>query len=398
MAAKVYVGNLSWNTTDDSLAHAFSAYGQLTDYIVMKDRETGRSRGFGFVTFASQGEADAAIAASTSRSSTAVASASNMANSRPAGGMGGGYGGVTGQYGANAYGGQGGYGGGFGGQPADSSSRAATAATSSPASSPSRVATALPSRATVLLSRVLRRSSAGLRCSPAGWLRRVSLSHTSFPLCYVVVFFFGFESRRRCSASVPATPALATCRQSFTPVRFFKSGLVVSSGPNTKFLSATVPDVLFRPSVPSCWRTSLSAMPGSWRCNDERCCARAGAATAPPPCITSLVHVSKPCLLVPVSSSSPTPFPTRSTSPWLFRTIRPTRFPVPTMPVHLVASGPRLLLDVSLLFPLLRFHAAATAPAAWSAEQRRLQRPGLLDGVFLPGTVFPRASGRWLRC
>lgn len=33
MAAKVYVGNLSWNTTDDGLAHAFSAYGQLTDYV-----------------------------------------------------------------------------------------------------------------------------------------------------------------------------------------------------------------------------------------------------------------------------------------------------------------------------------------------------------------------------
>lgn len=33
MAAKVYVGNLSWNTTDDGLAHAFAAYGQLTDYV-----------------------------------------------------------------------------------------------------------------------------------------------------------------------------------------------------------------------------------------------------------------------------------------------------------------------------------------------------------------------------
>ena len=39
--AKVYVGNLSWNTTDDGLAQAFSPFGQLTDYIVMKDRDTG---------------------------------------------------------------------------------------------------------------------------------------------------------------------------------------------------------------------------------------------------------------------------------------------------------------------------------------------------------------------
>jgi len=117
MAAKVYVGNLSWNTTDDSLAHAFSAYGQLTDYIVMKDRETGRSRGFGFVTFATQGEADAAIAALNEQELDGRRIRVNMANSRPAGGMGGGYGGVTGQYGANSYGAQGGYGGQYGGQP-----------------------------------------------------------------------------------------------------------------------------------------------------------------------------------------------------------------------------------------------------------------------------------------
>lgn len=108
MAAKVYVGNLSWNTTDDSLAHAFSAYGQLTDYIVMKDRETGRSRGFGFVTFATQQEADAAIAALNEQELDGRRIRVNMANSRPAGGMGGGgYGGVTGQYGASSYSGYG---------------------------------------------------------------------------------------------------------------------------------------------------------------------------------------------------------------------------------------------------------------------------------------------------
>ncbi|PWN30932.1 hypothetical protein BDZ90DRAFT_206734, partial [Jaminaea rosea] len=83
MAAKVYVGNLSWSTTDDGLAHAFSAYGQLTDYIVMKDRETGRSRGFGFVTYGTQQEADAAIAALNETELDGRRIRVNMANSRP---------------------------------------------------------------------------------------------------------------------------------------------------------------------------------------------------------------------------------------------------------------------------------------------------------------------------
>lgn len=105
--AKVYVGNLSWNTTDDGLAHAFSPYGQLTDYIVMKDRDTGRSRGFGFVTFMTQQEADAAIAALNEQELDGRRIRVNMANSRPPmGGMGGnlGYSGLTGGYGAGAYG------------------------------------------------------------------------------------------------------------------------------------------------------------------------------------------------------------------------------------------------------------------------------------------------------
>lgn len=85
MAAKVYVGNLSWNTDDDGLARAFSAYGQLTDYIVMKDRETGRSRGFGFVTYGTQQEADAAIAGLNEQELDGRRIRVNMANSRPVG-------------------------------------------------------------------------------------------------------------------------------------------------------------------------------------------------------------------------------------------------------------------------------------------------------------------------
>ncbi|CCU99179.1 unnamed protein product [Malassezia sympodialis ATCC 42132] len=105
--AKVYVGNLSWNTTDDGLAEAFSPYGQLTDYIVMKDRETGRSRGFGFVTFMTQQEADAAIMALNEQELDGRRIRVNMANSRPPmGGLSGanlGYSGLTGGYGAGAY-------------------------------------------------------------------------------------------------------------------------------------------------------------------------------------------------------------------------------------------------------------------------------------------------------
>ena len=47
---KLYVGNLAWGTTTESLEALFSNYGQVQDAIVLTDRETGRSRGFGFVT------------------------------------------------------------------------------------------------------------------------------------------------------------------------------------------------------------------------------------------------------------------------------------------------------------------------------------------------------------
>lgn len=50
MAKKLYVGNLSWSTTDDSLRKAFSEAGTVSDVVVMTDKMTGKSRGFGFVT------------------------------------------------------------------------------------------------------------------------------------------------------------------------------------------------------------------------------------------------------------------------------------------------------------------------------------------------------------
>ncbi|KAJ5155328.1 hypothetical protein N7492_008131 [Penicillium capsulatum] len=61
MSSKLFVGGLAWATTDDSLRDAFSEFGQVLDAVVLKDRESGRSRGFGFVTFSSPEEANAAI-------------------------------------------------------------------------------------------------------------------------------------------------------------------------------------------------------------------------------------------------------------------------------------------------------------------------------------------------
>jgi len=55
------IGNLSWGTSDDNLRDAFQKYGVVTDCIVMRDRESGKSRGFGFVTYSSEQEAESAI-------------------------------------------------------------------------------------------------------------------------------------------------------------------------------------------------------------------------------------------------------------------------------------------------------------------------------------------------
>ncbi len=62
MGKKLFVGGLSWDTTDDGLRAAFASFGEITEAKVITDRDTGRSRGFGFVTFAEGEEAQAAIA------------------------------------------------------------------------------------------------------------------------------------------------------------------------------------------------------------------------------------------------------------------------------------------------------------------------------------------------
>ena len=61
MPKKLFVGGLSWGTTDSDLRKAFALFGEITEAKVITDRDTGRSRGFGFVTFAQDEDAKAAI-------------------------------------------------------------------------------------------------------------------------------------------------------------------------------------------------------------------------------------------------------------------------------------------------------------------------------------------------
>ncbi|KAH7915240.1 hypothetical protein BJ138DRAFT_1132839 [Hygrophoropsis aurantiaca] len=105
MSAKVYVGNLSWNTTDETLSQAFSQFGTILDSIVMRDRDTGRSRGFGFVTYSTEQEAQAAIGYSEQELDGRRIKV-NLANPRGGGGGGGGYqggGGGGGNYQGGGY-------------------------------------------------------------------------------------------------------------------------------------------------------------------------------------------------------------------------------------------------------------------------------------------------------
>jgi cold-inducible RNA-binding protein len=62
MAKKLFVGSLSWNVNDEGLREAFAPFGEITEAKVIADRHSGRSRGFGFVTFAEDEAADTAIA------------------------------------------------------------------------------------------------------------------------------------------------------------------------------------------------------------------------------------------------------------------------------------------------------------------------------------------------
>ncbi|VAH95843.1 unnamed protein product [Triticum turgidum subsp. durum] len=117
---RCFVGGLAWATDDQSLQNAFSKYGDVIDSKIITDRETGRSRGFGFVTFASDEAMRQAIEAMNGQDLDGRNITVNEAQSRRSGGGGGGYGGGGGGYGGGRSGGGGGYGsreggGGYGG-------------------------------------------------------------------------------------------------------------------------------------------------------------------------------------------------------------------------------------------------------------------------------------------
>ncbi|MDP1792419.1 MAG: RNA-binding protein [Methylibium sp.] len=127
MGNKLYVGNLAYSVRDDDLQQAFGEFGAVTSAKVMMDRDTGRSKGFGFVEMGSDAEAQAAIEGMNGQSLSGRAIVVNEARPREerpggfrgpyggggAGGGGGGYGGGGG--GGGRSGGGGGYGGSGGG-------------------------------------------------------------------------------------------------------------------------------------------------------------------------------------------------------------------------------------------------------------------------------------------
>ena len=121
MSKKLFVGGLSWNTDNDGLHAAFEKYGAVEEAVVIYDRDTGRSRGFGFVTFGENSDALDAIDAMNDTTLDGRTIRVNEAQERRRGGGGGGgrrYGGGQGgrdrsRGGGGGYGGSGGGGGGY---------------------------------------------------------------------------------------------------------------------------------------------------------------------------------------------------------------------------------------------------------------------------------------------
>ncbi|KNG46505.1 glycine-rich rna-binding protein [Stemphylium lycopersici] len=108
--SKLFIGGLAWHTDDQALRQKFEEFGQVEEAVVVKDRDTGRSRGFGFVRYAQDTEADAAMQAMNNEEFDGRRIRVDKASDRAGGGAprGGGYGGGGGGY-------RGGYGGGQGG-------------------------------------------------------------------------------------------------------------------------------------------------------------------------------------------------------------------------------------------------------------------------------------------
>ena len=120
MDAKMYVGNLSYDVTQEELQALFEAHGAVSDVFIVKDRESGRPRGFAFVTMETKESMDAAIEALNGADFMGRNLAINEARPREerpsgGGGYGGGGGGGRGGNGGGGYGGGGGGRGGNGG-------------------------------------------------------------------------------------------------------------------------------------------------------------------------------------------------------------------------------------------------------------------------------------------
>ena len=111
----IYVGNLSWSMTDDDLSNLFSQYGTVSSAKILKEKNTGRSKGFGFVEMEDDEAAKTAIATLNESEVQGRKLIVNESQPRPEGGGGGGYkksgGGGYGGGGGGRSGGSGGYGG-----------------------------------------------------------------------------------------------------------------------------------------------------------------------------------------------------------------------------------------------------------------------------------------------
>ncbi|PWW78839.1 RNA-binding domain-containing protein [Tuber magnatum] len=108
---KLFIGGLAWHTDDNSLRAKFEEFGSVEEAVVVKDRDTGRSRGFGFVRFSSDDDATNAMNSMNDVEFDGRRIRVDKASDR--GGGGGGYGGGGGGYGGGDGGGYGG-GGGWG--------------------------------------------------------------------------------------------------------------------------------------------------------------------------------------------------------------------------------------------------------------------------------------------
>jgi RNA recognition motif-containing protein len=83
MAKKIYVGNISFSTTEDQLSELFGQYGTVVSADIITDKFSGRSRGFGFVEMEDEDTADAAITALNGKELDGRALRVNVANSKP---------------------------------------------------------------------------------------------------------------------------------------------------------------------------------------------------------------------------------------------------------------------------------------------------------------------------